>query len=193
MRRGGPSFADISSFSSLHAAALRASRGLSRRPAVARFLCDLEPELLQLQSELWEGSYQPRPLRHFRIRDPKPRTISVAHMRDRVVHHALCGGMEARLERYADPDSYACRPGRGNRAAVRRVQQLARRRPWYVKLDVRHFFEGASHAVLLDLLRRLIRDRRILALAQTILEAGGHAPGIGLPIGNLTSQHFGNL
>jgi hypothetical protein len=193
MRRGGPTFADITSFSALHAAALRASRGLAGRPAVARFLVDLEPELLALQRELHAGEYQPRPLRHFRIRDPKPRTISVAHFRDRVVHHALCAGIEPRLERYADPNSYACRVGKGNRAAVLRVQQLARKRPWFVKLDVRHFFETADHAVLRNLLRRLIRDRDVLGLAGTIIAAGGHEPGKGLPIGNLTSQHFGNL
>ena len=33
----------------------------------------------------------------------------------------------------------------------------------------------------------------MLALTDTILAAGGHAPRRGLPIGNLTSQHFGNL
>ena len=104
MRRGGPSFADITSFTALHAAALRASRGLSSRPAVARYLVDLEPELLALQRELLAAQYQPRPLRHFRIRDPKPRTISVAHFRDRVVHHALCAGIARFLE-------VACQPG----------------------------------------------------------------------------------
>ena len=193
MRRGGPSFADITSFTALHAAALRASRGLSSRPAVARYLVDLEPELLALQRELLAAQYQPRPLRHFRIRDPKPRTISVAHFRDRVVHHALCAGIEPRLERYADPDSYACRVGKGNRAAVLRVQQLAGKRPWFVKLDVRHFFETADHAVLRGILVRLLHDRDVLALADTIIAAGGHEPGTGLPIGNLTSQHYGNL
>ena len=193
MRRGGPRFADITSFLALNTAARRACRGLSTRPAVARFLLELELEVLALQRELRSGQYHPRPLRHFRIRDPKPRTISVAHVRDRVVHHALCAGLAPRLERYADDDSYACRVGKGNRAAVLRVQQLARRRPWFVKLDVRHFFETADHAVLRDLVRRLVRDRAVLALTDIIISAGGHEPGRGLPIGNLTSQHFGNL
>ncbi len=193
MRRGGPTFDAITAFTALHAAALRAARGLTKRPAVARFLVDLEPALFDLQRALRSGDYRPRPLRRFRIRDPKPRTISVAHFRDRVVHHALCAGIGPRLERYADPDSYACRVGKGNLAAVLRAQRLARKRPWFVKLDVRHFFETADHEVLRGVLARLLRDRRVLGLTDVLLEAGRSAPGKGLPIGNLTSQHFGNL
>jgi hypothetical protein len=129
----------------------------------------------------------------FPIRDPKPRLISVAAFRDRVVHHALCAALQPRFERYADFDSYACRVGKGNLAAVRRLQALTRHHPWYVKLDVRRYFETVDHAVLLALLARLVRDRRTLDLCSTILAAGAAEPGRGLPIGNLTSQHFGNL
>ena len=193
MRRGGPSFDQVASFALLCRAAREAARGLKHRPSVAAFLADLEPEVLALERELREGSYRPRPLVRFRIRDPKPRTISAAAFRDRVVHHALCAGLEPRFERYADFDSYACRKGKGNLAAVQRLQALCGQHAWYVKLDLRHFFETVDHGVLLDLLARLVRDRRVMDLAATILAAGAREPGIGLPIGNLTSQHFGNL
>ena len=45
------------------------------------------------------------------------------------------------------------------------------------------------------MLAGLIRDARLLDLACTIIDAGppGSPPGLGLPIGNLTSQHFANL
>ena len=193
MRRGGPAFEEVASFGALRRAARRASKGLRHRPAVAAFLADIEPEVLALQRELLGGRYHPRPMFTFPIRDPKPRMISAAAFRDRVVHHALCDALEPRFERYADPDSYACRVGKGNLAAIRRVQQLARRHPWYVKLDVRHYFETVDHEVLHALLGRLVRNRRVLDLMRIILEAGAHSPGRGLPIGNLTSQHFGNL
>jgi RNA-directed DNA polymerase len=193
MRRGGPCFEQVASFGPLCHAAREAARGLKHRSPVAAFLADLEPEVLALERELRDGSYRPRPLTRFRIRDPKPRTISAAAFRDRVVHHALCAGLEPRFERYADFDSYACRKGKGNLAAVERLQALCRQHAWYVKLDVRHFFETVDHTVLLALLCRLVRDRRVMDLAATILAAGSQEPGHGLPIGNLTSQHFGNL
>jgi RNA-directed DNA polymerase len=193
MRRGGPSFEQVASFGPLCRAAREAARGLKHRSAVAAFLTDFEPEVLALERELRDGSYRPLPLTRFRIRDPKPRTISAAAFRDRVVHHALCAGLEPRFERYADFDSYACRVGKGNLAAVQRLQALCHHHAWYVKLDIRHYFETVDHEVLLALLARLVRDERVLGLCTTILAAGANAPGLGLPIGNLTSQHFGNL
>jgi hypothetical protein len=50
----------------------------------------LGTELLRLQEELRSFTDRPGPYRQFRIRDPKPRRISAAPYRDRVVHHALC-------------------------------------------------------------------------------------------------------
>jgi len=193
VRRVGHLFEQIVEFEALCAAAHRAARGLRRRRSVAAFMVDLELEVLALQRELLAGTYQPWPFRTFVISDPKPRTISAAAFRDRVVHHAICAAMEPVFERYAIHDSYACRPGKGNHAAVRRVQALSRRFAWYGKLDVRHFFENVDLGVLMELLERRFKDRRALELARIVLAAGARQPGKGLPIGNLTSQHFANL
>lgn len=182
-------------FGALCDAARRAALGKRRQPNVARFLMDLEPELLRLRRELVAGAWRPGRYRVFSVRDPKPRTICAAPFRDRVVHHALCAVLEPVFERYAIYDSYACRPGKGTLAALRRAQQHARRQPYFAKLDVRRYFQSVDHAVLRALLRRLIADRRVLGLLDVILDAGapGSPPGSGLPIGNLTSQHLANL
>jgi len=193
MKRAGHLFAQVVAFDALCAAARRAARGLWRNRSVAAFLLDLEPEVLALQRELVGGTYRPRPPYTFPIADPKPRTISAAAFCDRVVHHALCAALEPALERFATADSYACRRGKGNHAAVRRVQALSRRFPWYAKLDVRRYFASVDLAVLAALLRRRFKDRRALDLISVILEAGAVAPGRGLPIGNLTSQHLANF
>jgi RNA-directed DNA polymerase len=183
--------AEASDFFALRRAARRAARGHSRSPEVAAFLVELEVECLRLHRELREGSWQPGGFRHFRIRDPKPRTISVAPFRDRVVHHAVCAALEPVFEAHATDDSYACRIGKGNRAMVWRVQALSRRYPWFAKLDVRHYFETVPVARLTRLLRCDVRDRPLLVVLERILDAGSQ-DGLGLPIGNLTSQHFAN-
>ena len=195
MKRASHLFGGVIDFDRLCTAARRAARGKRPTWAMADFMMNLEPEVLQLRREILAGAYHPRPYRVFRIRDPKPRTISAAAFRDRVVHHALCAALEPVFERCAIADSYACRPGRGQHAAIRRTQQLARRWPWFQKLDVAHFFETAHHGVLAEALRRKIKDARLLALTQVFIDAGasGSAPGCGLPIGNLTSQHFANF
>ena len=188
-------FDDLTSLWSLRAAARRAARGLARRQAAASFLCELDMECLQLQRELRDGTYTPRPFRHFHIRDPKPRRISVAPFRDRVVHHALCAALEPTLEAVADPDSYACRKGRGTHAALARVKALVGERAWFAKVDVHHCFETMDVERLLGRLEAVARERHdapTLALAARIVRAGA-VDGRGLPIGNLTSQHFANL
>ncbi len=186
-------FERMTTFEALRAAARRASDRLRRRHAPAAFLADLEANALALQRALHDGTWTPGPLRTFRIRDPKPRTIAVAPFSDRVVHHALCAELEPMFERFADPDSYACRVGRGQHAAVRRVRQLVRRHPWHARLDVRHFFETVRHDVLLERLARRVADARALDVLARLLAAGVGPPGVGLPIGNLTSQHLGNF
>ena len=195
MRRAKHLFEGVADFGALVEAAGRAAKGKRRQPHVARFLMDLEPEVLRLRRELLDGTWRPGRYRVFSVRDPKPRTICAAPFRDRVVHHALCAVLEPVFERYAVPDSFACRPGKGTLAALRRAQQHARRHAYFGKLDVRRYFSTLDHAALRRLLRRLFADPRVLGLLDRVLDAGapGSPPGKGLPIGNLTSQHLANL
>ncbi|MBI5245279.1 MAG: RNA-dependent DNA polymerase [Elusimicrobia bacterium] len=194
MKRVGYLFEQVADFGALCAAARRAARGKGETPSAASFTFHMETEVLKLQRELLDGSYRPRPYRTFTVSDPKPRTISAAEFRDRVAHHALCAVLEPLFERAAIFDSYACRPGKGSHAAIRRAQAFARRFGYFLKLDVRKFFENADHGVIKRSLGRLVKDKRLLALADVIIDHGapGSAPGKGLPIGNLTSQHFAN-
>lgn len=188
-----PTLDEASDLWALRAAARRAARGLAHRPGAAAFLAELDTECLRLQRELREGRYHPGAFHSFAIRDPKPRRISVAPFRDRVVHHALCAVMEPTFEAIADPDSYACRVGKGTLAAIERVQVLARASPWFAKLDVHHCFETADVERLAGRLRTTFTDPALRAVVERVLRAGADANARGLPIGNLTSQHFANF
>jgi RNA-directed DNA polymerase len=195
MKRQGRLFERVTRFDNLLLAARRAAQGKRDRPAVARFEFYLERELLLLHEELGGGAYRPGAYFTFEVRDPKPREICAAPLRDRVVHHALCHVLEPFFERRLIFDTYACRPGKGTHAAIARAQQLARRHRYFLKCDVRKYFASIDHAILGGLLARMFKDRPLLALLGRII---AHAPpdarpGSGLPIGNLTSQHFANL
>jgi RNA-directed DNA polymerase len=194
VKRTGHLFEQVADFHALAAAVRRAARGKGASISAASFLFNMEGEILRLQREILDGSYRPLPYRTFYISEPKPRTISAADFRDRVAHHALCAAMEPLFERAAISDSYACRPGKGSHRAVRRAQCFSKRFGRFLKLDIRKFFETLDHEVLKASLRRLIKDRRLLELAGRIIEHGapGSPQGKGLPIGNLTSQHFAN-
>lgn len=210
MKTYGGLYDRISAFDNLERAAHAARRGKRTRPDVAAFEFALERELLQLQSELRDQSYRPGEYRQFRIFEPKPRLISRAPFRDRVVHHALCRVIEPLFERSFSAHSYACRVGKGTHRALDRFQTLAREHRWALTCDVRKFFPSVDHQVLRELLARKLRDQRCLALIDCILASSPpqepaatyfagddlftpHVRRHGLPIGNLTSQFFANV
>jgi len=210
MKRAGNLFGRICSFENLLAAARRARRGKRLRPDVLAFDHDLEANLLQLQCELWEGRYRPGPYHSFGIRDPKPRLISAAPYRDRVVHHAACQVIEPVVERGFIADSYANRVGKGTHKALDRCTQFSRRYAYVLKCDIAKYFPSMDHEILLGLIARRIKCPGTLDLLGVIIahsnpqeQAVWYFPGDdlftpftrrrGMPIGNLTSQLFGNV
>jgi len=106
-------YPQVVSFENLYWAWKAAARGKRGQPDAAAFEADLAENLLQLGSELRDGAYRPGAYHSFRISDPKPRLISAAPFRDRVVHHALVRVIEPLFERRFIHDSYANRLGKG--------------------------------------------------------------------------------
>lgn len=205
-------FAALTSWDNLRLAYQRAALRKRGRPNVAAFEYRLEDNLIQLQADLRTGLYRPGPYHSFYIREPKRRLISAALFRDRVVHHALCNLIEPLFDRSFSEDSYANRLGKGTHRALDRCQQFARRYRYVLQCDVRQFFPSIDHAVLRELLTHKIHDPDVLALIDLILITGRgvlseaydmvYFPGDnllaalrprGLPIGNLTSQFWGNV
>lgn len=195
MQRTGNLFDSMVAFDNLWRAAHRAWRGKKDKIRIAEFYFHLEREILQLQEELIADRYQPRPYRIFLVTEPKHREIASADFRDRVVHHAIVQVLEPLFERRLIYHSYACRVGKGSHAAVRQAQIYAQRFPYFLKCDIRKYFRSVDHATLNHLLVQIIKDRKVLALLSRIIAhpVAGHLPGKGIPIGNLTSQHFANL
>ena len=210
MKRTGGLMRRVHSWRNLLVAAARARRGKRKRPNVAAFEFDQERELLTLQRELRDGRYQPGPFRTFTIFEPKRREISVAPYRDRVVHHAVCNLLTPLFEPTFVQESFACRVGKGTHAAVALAERGLRRYPFVLKADITRFFPTIDHDILMRKLRRKLKDAELLILLQQLVRHPFPAqqpcpifPGdhlftrlertCGLPIGNQTSQFFGNV
>ncbi len=209
MKSCGGLFDRMVSFENLHAAYRAARRGKRAAADVARFELDQESRLLAIRRDLLAGCYRFGEYREFLVHEPKERLVAAAPFRDRVVHHALVGVLEPFYERRFIHDSYACRSERGTHRAVLRCQEFARGYRHVLKADVWKFYPSVDHDVLLGLLRRRVRDARVLALLADILrtwtsDRSYHRdfPGDdlfavlrprGIPIGNLTSQFMANL
>lgn len=107
MKRYGNLWHQIVDWENLLLAARYAQRGKPFRDNILVFNYNLEQEILQLESELKEKTYRPGAYHTFQIYDPKPRLISAAPYRDRIVHHALCNIIIPLIERSFIPDTYA--------------------------------------------------------------------------------------
>lgn len=195
MKRYGHLFEEIGSFRTLTRSALQAAKGKKTKPRVALFLQNLENEVIKIEKELRAKTYRPLPYRTFKIHDPKERMICAADFRDRVVHHAVCKALEPIFERLLIFDTYACRTDKGTLRAIKRAQGFCRRYRYFLKLDVLKFFDSVDHAILKTQLRRKVKDADLLWLLDVFIDhpVPWTAPGKGIPIGNLTSQHFANF
>ena len=195
MKRYGNLFEQVCNFQSLCDAAHEAAKGKKAKKQTAAFLLDLEPEVLQLEAELQDRSYHPGSYYTFIVKEPKERMICATGFRDRVVHHAICKVLEPIFERSYVFDSYACRKGKGTHTAIKRAQNYMGHFQYYLKLDIRKYFDSVDHEILKALLRRKIKDQDLLWLLDTIIDhpVPWTNPGKGIPIGNLTSQHFANF
>ena len=104
--------AEIADWHNLATAFHAAARGKRGRGDVEAFRADLDRELSDLQADLIAGTWAPRPMRQFRIHDPKPRLIHAPCFRDRVAHHAIMAHVGPVLDRVLVFDTYACAPAR---------------------------------------------------------------------------------
>jgi RNA-directed DNA polymerase len=188
-------YPQVCDFSSLYKAAYQARKNVKLNRQIATFFFHLDEHIHALQEELHNKTYVPRPYRSFVIHEPKPRLIQAAHFRDRVVHHSLCAVLEPILLRSMMADSYACQKGKGMHQALKRAHACIKKYAYCVKIDIHHFFENLHHDVLLERLRKRIDDADVFWLIENILQHGAssHCAHRGVPIGNLTSQHFGNF
>ncbi len=63
-----------------------------------------------------------------------------------------------------------------------------------MKCDIRKFFASIDHGILMDILRRHIKDSSTISLSQEIIGSfSSGKPCVGLPLGNLTSQLLVNI
>jgi retron-type reverse transcriptase len=176
----------------LREAFARAALGKRARRDAAVFAARLDENLDGLARDLAEGTYTVGPYHQFTSFDPKERIITAPCFRDRVLHHAVTLVCEPVFERFLIADTFACRRGKGRVAAVMRARVFARRHPWFLKLDIRKYFDSVRHDTLLTLVAQKFKDRRLLEPFGRIIHSYEVAPGRGVPIGNLTSQHFAN-
>ncbi len=127
-------------------------------------------------------------------------TGGCSFVRDRLLHHAVYRRLYPFFDRTFIADSYSCQLGKGTHKAMNRFRTFAykvsknhTKTVWVLKCDIRKFFATINHEILLEILRGHIDDKDIMWLLGKIIGSFNASPGIGLPLGNLTSQLLVNI
>ncbi|MCC6934805.1 MAG: group II intron reverse transcriptase domain-containing protein [Candidatus Yanofskybacteria bacterium] len=196
--RGGRTwdFQHIISIENLLAAWQEFLPGKRSKPDVQEFALRLMDNLFDLHDDLANHTYTHGPYHTFNISDPKPRRISKASVRDRLLHHAVYRALYPFFSRRFIADSFSCQLGKGTHRALNRFRTFAYKVSknhictcWVLKCDIRKFFAGIDQDILLSILAKHISDANTCWLLERIIRS--FAPG--LPLGNLTSQLLVNI
>ena len=196
MKRHGDELYDmIVSRDNVERALHNAAQGVRNRPAVQRCLDNADDAVSDICRMLSNGEFHTGEYRTRTIYEPKERQIHILpFFPDRVVQHALVDVVAPAVwEPTFIFDSYACRKGKGQTRGVLRAAQFVRRYDFDWKYDIRSFYHSIDHEILKTLIGRKIKGRRTLGLCFDIIDSWHESPGKGCPIGNLTSQWFGNV
>lgn len=133
-----------------------------------------EQHLFNLQRDLAQGSYRHGPYRRFVVTDNKRREISVATLRDRVVHRLVYNYLVEIYDSTFSYDAWSCRKGKGVIGAIERAKEYAHKHPdsFVWRMDITKFFDSVQQTTLLSILaRRLHQDIPASKLVREIIQS----------------------
>jgi group II intron reverse transcriptase/maturase len=136
---------------------------------------DLIPKLEDLQRRLAHREYEPQPVVRKWIpkSNGKLRPLGLPALEDKIVQRATADLLESIYEQDFHEFSYGFRPGRSAHQALRDLRQGLQSRIHYViDCDISAFFDNLQHDELLSILRKRVKDGRVLELIESWLQAG---------------------
>ena len=194
MKRKGDLFDKICSIENLNAADEIARKGKLRTIGVRLHDKNREQNIRALHERLLNGTYKTSPYHIFKIYEPKERVIyRLPYYPDRIVHHAITNVLEPIWVGIFTKDTYSCIKNRGIHGCAKAVRHALRDDPdgtrYCLKMDIRKFYPSIDHDILKQVVRRKIKDKRLLAVLDEIIDSVDS----GVPIGNYLSQYFANV
>ena len=192
----GSIFDHITSLENLFGAWREFKKNKSKKLDVTSFSLNLEDNIFNLRDELISGGWECGGYKKFSIKDPKPRTIHKATVRDRVLYQAIYRILYPLFDKTFIFDSYSSRNEKGTLASIRRLNIFLRklstnytRTVYALKCDIKKFFDSVDQDILMGLLQNRIKNKDATWLLERIIKSFPE----GLPLGNITSQLFANI
>ena len=127
-------------------------------------------------ASLKDHSYQPNPARRENIpkkNNPnKTRPLGIPSTDDKLVQEVIRMLLEAIYEPTFSCYSHGFRPKRSCHTALSEIKTTFSGVQWVIEGDIKACFDSFDHHVLIDILRRRIKDEHFIALMWKMLKAG---------------------
>ncbi len=176
----------------------KSRKGKGYRKEIILFNLKQEEYIMWLLDKLQTKTYKHGEYSVFYVTEPKVRKIEKSRYIDRIVHRWLVDNfLEPAFVPQFVNTSYACLKNKGMHKACLDVQKAMRHceiiwNEYYIlKMDVAKYFDNINKEILLNIIKRKIKDKDLLWLINEILYAQKREKG--LEIGNYTSQMFANI
>ena len=135
----------------------------------------------ELIQRIRSGHYTPSPVRRKEI--PKPdggvRKLGIPTVIDRIIQQAMAQQLMPIYEPLFSDGSYGYRPGRSAKDAIRKMKEYAEQGyTRAVVLDLSKYFDTLNHELLINILRRNVKDERVIQMVKRYLKSGVMENGV---------------
>jgi len=149
----------------------------------------------ELTDRIYRGKYTPSPVR--RVEIPKPdggvRKLGIPTVIDRTIQQAIAQQLIPLYEPLFIETSYGYRPNKSAKDAIQKVKEYAEQGYTFaVTLDLSKYFDTLNHEKLINLLRKEVKDERVIQLIKRYLKSGVMENGVVMETGEGSPQG-GNL
>lgn len=162
----------------------------------------LQEHQQELTNRIYRGKYTPSPVR--RVEIPKPnggvRKLGIATVIDRTLQQAITQQLVPIYEPLFTDGSYGYRPNRDAKGAILKIKEYAEQGYKHaVVLDLSKYFDTINHEILINLLRKNVKDEHVVQLIKRYLKSGVMENGVvteteeGSPQGGNLSPLLANI
>lgn len=135
----------------------------------------------ELTDRIYKGKYTPSPVR--RVEIPKPdggvRKLGIPTVIDRTIQQAIEQQLMPIYEPLFIETSYGYRPNKSAKEAIQKVKEYAEQGYTFaVTLDLSKYFDTLNHEKLINLLRKEVKDERVIQLIKRYLKSGVMENGV---------------